>query len=51
MQLVRPVGLDVVLIPRAPTHWSVEVVLAEPIEKNSVRFVRRDWSSWHLHGV
>ena len=29
-------GVDVVVVPTAPTHWTVEEVLADPIEKNSV---------------
>ena len=29
-------GVDVVVVPTAPTHWTVEAVLADPIAKNSV---------------
>ena len=29
-------GVDVVVVPTAPTHWTVEAVLADPIDKNSV---------------
>ncbi len=29
-------GVDIVLVPTAPTHWTVEAVLADPIAKNSV---------------
>ncbi|KAK4695748.1 allophanate hydrolase, partial [Lecanoromycetidae sp. Uapishka_2] len=29
-------GVDVVVVPTAPTHWTVEEVLADPIAKNSV---------------
>ncbi|KAL8753652.1 MAG: hypothetical protein Q9199_004899 [Rusavskia elegans] len=28
-------GIDVVVVPTAPTHWTVEEVLADPIAKNS----------------
>ena len=30
------VGVDVVVVPTAPTHWTVEKVLADPIATNSV---------------
>jgi len=29
-------GVDVIVVPTAPTHWTVEEVLADPIAKNSV---------------
>ena len=29
-------GVDVVVVPTAPTHWTVEAVLADPIAKNSI---------------
>ena len=29
-------GVDVVVVPTAPTHWTIEQVLADPIAKNSV---------------
>jgi allophanate hydrolase len=29
-------GVDVVVVPTAPTHWTIEEVLADPIKKNSV---------------
>ena len=29
-------GVDVVVVPTAPTHWTTEEVLADPIKKNSV---------------
>lgn len=29
-------GVDVVVVPTAPAHWTVEEVLADPIAKNSV---------------
>ncbi|KAF1987179.1 amidase signature enzyme [Aulographum hederae CBS 113979] len=29
-------GVDVVVVPTAPTHWKIEEVLADPIRKNSV---------------
>lgn len=29
-------GVDVVVVPTAPTHWTVEEVLADPIASNSV---------------
>jgi allophanate hydrolase len=28
-------GVDVVIVPTAPTHWKIEEVLADPIKKNS----------------
>ncbi|KAJ4304979.1 hypothetical protein N0V90_000507 [Kalmusia sp. IMI 367209] len=28
-------GVDVVIVPTAPTHWTIEEVLADPIKKNS----------------
>jgi allophanate hydrolase len=28
-------GVDVVVVPTAPTHWKIEQVLADPIKKNS----------------
>lgn len=28
-------GIDVLVVPTAPTHWKVEEVLADPIKKNS----------------
>jgi len=28
-------GVDVVIVPTAPTHWKIEQVLADPIKKNS----------------
>lgn len=30
------IGADVVMVPTAPTHWTVEAVLADPIAKNSI---------------
>lgn len=30
------VGVDVVVVPTAPTHWTVKEVLADPISSNSV---------------
>jgi allophanate hydrolase len=29
-------GVDVIIVPTAPTHWTIEEVLADPIKKNSV---------------
>ncbi|KAF2033589.1 amidase signature enzyme [Setomelanomma holmii] len=29
-------GVDVIVVPTAPTHWTIEEVLADPIKKNSV---------------
>jgi allophanate hydrolase len=29
-------GVDVVVVPTVPTHWTIEEVLADPIKKNSV---------------
>jgi allophanate hydrolase len=29
-------GVDVVIVPTAPTHWKIEQVLADPIKKNSL---------------
>jgi allophanate hydrolase len=29
-------GVDVVIVPTTPTHWTIEEVLADPIKKNSV---------------
>jgi allophanate hydrolase len=29
-------GIDVLVVPTAPTHWTIEEVLADPIKKNSV---------------
>ncbi|KAF2650273.1 amidase signature enzyme [Lophiostoma macrostomum CBS 122681] len=29
-------GIDVLVVPTAPTHWTIEEVLADPIRKNSV---------------
>jgi Asp-tRNA(Asn)/Glu-tRNA(Gln) amidotransferase A subunit family amidase len=29
-------GVDVVIVPTAPTHWKTEQVLADPIKKNSI---------------
>ena len=29
-------GVDVVVVPTAPTHWTVEEVLERPVERNSV---------------
>lgn len=29
-------GVDVVVVPTAPTHWTTEQVLADPIKKNSI---------------
>jgi allophanate hydrolase len=29
-------GVDVVVVPTAPTHWTTEEVLADPIRKNSI---------------
>ena len=29
-------GIDVIVVPTAPTHWTVEEVLADPIATNSV---------------
>jgi len=29
-------GVDVVVVPTTPTHWTIEEVLADPIKKNSV---------------
>ncbi|KAF2828399.1 amidase signature enzyme [Ophiobolus disseminans] len=29
-------GVDVVVVPTTPTHWTIEEVLADPINKNSV---------------
>jgi allophanate hydrolase len=29
-------GVDIVVVPTTPTHWTVEEVLADPIKKNSV---------------
>jgi allophanate hydrolase len=29
-------GVDVVVVPTAPTHWTIEEVLADPIKKNSI---------------
>lgn len=29
-------GVDVVVVPTAPTHWTIEEVLTDPIRKNSV---------------
>jgi len=29
-------GVDVVVVPTAPTHWKIEQVLADPIKKNSI---------------
>lgn len=29
-------GVDVVIVPTAPTHWTVEEVLADPIARNSM---------------
>ncbi|KAF2107933.1 amidase signature domain-containing protein [Lophiotrema nucula] len=28
-------GIDVLIVPTAPTHWKIEEVLADPIKKNS----------------
>ncbi|KAF2263694.1 amidase signature enzyme [Lojkania enalia] len=28
-------GIDVLVVPTAPTHWTIEEVLADPIKKNS----------------
>jgi allophanate hydrolase len=30
------VGVDVLVVPTAPTHWTIEEVLADPIKKNSM---------------
>ena len=32
----RPQGVDVLVVPTAPTHWTVEEVLESPVERNSV---------------
>ena len=29
-------GVDVIVVPTAPTHWTIEEVLADPIRKNSM---------------
>ncbi|KAF2006983.1 amidase signature enzyme, partial [Amniculicola lignicola CBS 123094] len=29
-------GVDVIVVPTAPTHWTVKEVLADPIRKNSI---------------
>lgn len=29
-------GVDVIVVPSTPTHWTIEEVLADPIKKNSV---------------
>jgi allophanate hydrolase len=29
-------GVDVIIVPTTPTHWTIEEVLADPIKKNSV---------------
>lgn len=29
-------GVDVIVVPTTPTHWTIEEVLADPIKKNSV---------------
>lgn len=29
-------GVDVLIVPTAPTHWTVEEVLEEPVERNSI---------------
>jgi allophanate hydrolase len=29
-------GIDVLVVPTAPTHWTIEEVLADPIRKNTV---------------
>jgi len=29
-------GIDVLVVPTAPTHWTIEQVLADPIKKNSI---------------
>jgi Asp-tRNA(Asn)/Glu-tRNA(Gln) amidotransferase A subunit family amidase len=31
-----PKGIDVLVVPSAPTHWTVSEVLADPIATNSV---------------
>lgn len=31
-----PQGVDVLVVPTAPTHWTVEEVLESPIERNSI---------------
>lgn len=31
-----PQGVDVLVVPTAPTHWTVEEVLESPVERNSV---------------
>lgn len=31
-----PHGVDVLVVPTAPTHWTVEEVLEEPVERNSI---------------
>jgi allophanate hydrolase len=35
-------GVDVVIVPTAPTHWKTKEVLADPIKKNSHLGVSRD---------
>jgi Asp-tRNA(Asn)/Glu-tRNA(Gln) amidotransferase A subunit family amidase len=29
-------GVDVIVVPTTPTHWTIEEVLADPIKKNSI---------------